>query len=473
VAGRRLSAAVVAGLLVLVPACSKDKPTARPGPTSVGERSTSTAPEPDRPRGGTARVGVWGAPDVAAPTTAGSAVRALVLPQLFVAQPDGTWRPSLVTPGSDRLAADALSASFRLRPKVAWSDGSPITVDDLRRSADGRFVAGIDGPDAKGAITVRFTSPQPGWRRLWSGRDAVTAPKPGVWGGPFVVAAATPGLETVLRRNDRWSGVVGKGPFLDELRLVLVPDSLTARQLLAKGELDVVMSPAFTQRTPQLEAVDKVHVDAVERGGWWVGMFFSDKLGQGQRLALAGTVDRSRFISVLLQHEARVLDGFVDPEDGTWANAHGGDVGGVRGRTGIDMVGQIEEPMTTYLQRVIQQRIKSVGASLDLRNAEADRVEPWLAEGAYAAAIAMTVDGPEVCWVCRWSKVDEALARAADAGDGAAAAALEAKLRDQGWLLPLWRPRTVVAWRDGLSGVRANGYALNAAWNAWEWWRGS
>jgi len=29
----------------------------------------------------------------------------------------------------------------------------------------------------------------------------------------------------------------------------------------------------------------------------------------------------------------------------------------------------------------------------------------------------------------------------------------------------------VVAWRTGLVGARPNGYALSAAWNAWEWHR--
>jgi hypothetical protein len=127
--------------------------------------------------------------------------------------------------------------------------------------------------------------------------------------------------------------------------------------------------------------------------------------------------------------------------------------------------------MSPALQRVMQQRVQTVSGSIELRNAEADRIEPWLTEGSYGAAVAMTVDGPEMCWLCRFQSVDEGLARAADAGDRAAAAQLEAKLRDQAWVVPYWRPRTVVAWRAGLNGPRANGYGLNAAWNAWEWWR--
>ena len=46
------------------------------------------------------------------------------------------------------------------------------------------------------------------------------------------------------------------------------------------------------------------------------------------------------------------------------------------------------------------------------------------------------------------------------------------KLRDEGHVVPLWRYRTLVATRTGVSGVTANGYALNAGWNAWEWWKG-
>ncbi|MDP9418885.1 MAG: hypothetical protein M3P53_01815, partial [Actinomycetota bacterium] len=87
------------------------------------------------------------------------------------------------------------------------------------------------------------------------------------------------------------------------------------------------------------------------------------------------------------------------------------------------------------------------------------------------AAIVMQMDAPVVCWTCRWGSVDQGLAGAADAGERAAVTALETKLRDEALLLPLWRPTPVVAWRDGLNGVKANGYALNAAWNALEWWR--
>ena len=71
-------AALAVVLCVTAAACSKDKKgtAARPSDTStVSAPVTTEAPEPDRPRGGSARVGVWGAPDVAAPTIGGAACR--------------------------------------------------------------------------------------------------------------------------------------------------------------------------------------------------------------------------------------------------------------------------------------------------------------------------------------------------------------------------------------------------------------
>ena len=414
---------------------------------------------------------MWGSPDPGKPTLGGAAVRELVLPQLFYADPDGRWRPSLVVPGSDATAEDNRSATFRLRAGSKWSDGRDVTADDLRRTADPKFVEGVDGPDpANGAITVRFTTPLPGWRRLWSGADTIAAPGPNVWGGPFVVASLTPGLEVVLRRNDGWRG--GRGPFLDELRLVLVPDSVTARQLLARGELDVVMPPAMTERTSQLQALPAVDVDSANTGGWWVGLFFQkDRVAESLRRSLVAAMDRGRFVGTLLRDEAFVLNGFIGPEDAAWASVGPGDVAGARGARGVLLTGEIEEPMTPLLERVLQQRVKPVGSTLDLRNAESDRVEGWIGAGDYEVAIAMAYDPPGMCWMCRWGAVDGALATAADGGDRGAAAALETKLRDGAFVLPLWRPRTVVAWRQGLNGVKANGFGLSGAWNAWQWWR--
>ena len=377
--------------------------------------------------------------------------------------------PSLIEPGSDRLADDGRSATFRLRAGATWSDGAPITAADLRRTADARFVAGVEDPGTDGVITVRFTQALPGWRRLWSGTDSVAAPGPNMWGGPFTLGSYTPGLEAVLLPRPGWWG--GKGPFLDEVRLVLVPDSTVARELLAAGDLDVVMPPAATVRTDQLEAVPGLEVEGVQGGGWWVGLFLDADVGAEERQAVVETVDRQRFVSVLLEGEAVQLDGLAGAEDDTWASVDVGTSAGLQGGDTVTVSGAHEEPMTALLLRAMQKRARAAEGTLELRTSEADQVERWVAAGEYDAAVMMTWDPPEPCWSCRWSAVDSALAAAADGGSAQAAIQLEAAVRDQALALPLWRPRTVVAWRDGLNGVRPNGWALNAAWNAAHWWR--
>lgn len=421
----------------------------------------------NRAKGGAARVGVWAAPDPDAPTSGGAAVRALVLPQLFVARPDGRWSPGLAEPGSDQTSPDQLSATFRLRAGATWSDGAPITADDLRRNVDGRFVSAVEGPAPDGTITVRFTDRLPGWRRLWSTHDAVSPPAPGVWGGPFVVASTTRGLETVLVRNRRWWGP--RGPFLDEVRLILVPDATMARQLLAKGELDVVMPLAATARMRQFEKLPGVRLERTRAGGWEVWLETNpEALSVEKRRALLASLDRVAFVRTLLEGEAALLDGFATSDEATWAGAGAGDVSALKGES-VDVVGFTEEPMTGLLHRSMQKRAREAKGTLELRQADADRVEAWVREGDFEAAIVLGLDPLGRCWVCRWPDVPGAAA--ADTADPAAVTAFEAVLRDEARVLPLWRSETVVAVRGRLSGVKANGYAGSAAWNAWEWWR--
>jgi hypothetical protein len=208
-----------------------------------------------------------------------------------------------------------------------------------------------------------------------------------------------------------------------------------------------------------------------------------DRLSVEQRRALVATVDRPAFVSTLLAGEGSTLQGYAGPEDATWASVGvaageggAGALAALRGTT-VDLVGMVEEPMTALLHRSMQKRVRAAtkgSGTIELRAAAAPQVAGWLADGSYGAAIAVWLDPLGGCWTCRWGAVDDGLARAADGGDGAAMSALEARLRDEARVLPLWRPTTVVAWRSSaVAGVQADGYGASGAWNAWEWWRPS
>src|SRR5207245_10806705 len=132
------------------------------------------------------------------------------------------------------------------------------------------------------------------------------------------------------------------------------------------------------------------------------------------RRALVAAVGRAPCVAVLLHDEAGLATGFTGPRDRTWAAVGPGDAGKLH-RT-VDLVAENEEPLIVPLERSMQKRARPAGGTLSLRDAEADRVDSWVAERAYDAAVVELLDPPGECWTCRWGLVDAGLARSAAAG---------------------------------------------------------
>ena len=475
---RRL-AALVASVAVLGGAClSGDDPVINPD-SEVTPTSGSVSGSGDRPSSGEVSVGVFDEPDPTLGTNAGRAVRSLIYPSLFEVHPDGTWAPSLVEPGSVTDGTDGHSVTFRFRDGAVWSDGRAITVGDLERTANDRIVASIEGPAADGAIRVTFTRPVAGWQRLWSGDDAISPPGAEVFGGPFVLASRTEGLEAVLEPNDRWWGA---GPFIERLRLVVVPDQTTLGELFDRGELDVIMPLPATELDEALDEIDGVS-DQSAGGGWWYGLVLNpDEMDRDQRRALVASVERLDFVNALLREEAELLDSLASVTGplraGAWTGVDAGDVSALRGQREMQLTSMLEVPMGGLLARSMQRRLRDGSIEIELRRAESPIVAGWLAADEFDAALVLDVLDPLPCWTCL---VDDlyngspsdgvvAAARAAEAGDAAGVDRVESTLAGDGVLLPIWRPHLRVAWRPPLVGPTANGWARSAAWNAADWY---
>jgi ABC-type transport system substrate-binding protein len=447
---RALFGALAASCLLVLPACKGDAPN----PTAA--TTTTSKPRP-------VRIGVWLPPDPNANTYGGAAVRSLVYPQLFRATPAGKWEPALVEPGSDVTDKGALSARFRLRARARWSDGTPITVSDLRRTLDGRFVTAVDDATNAGTIVVHFSQALPGWRRLWSGLDSIRPPHDGLFGGPYRVGNVTPDLETVLVANPRYYGAP---PRIAEVHLVLVPDGDIEARLMEKGELDVIAPPAFTDRTRRLRQIKHANVlvgDAA-RGGWSAALVMNPThLSLPQRQTLLGLVNGPRYTDVILHDEATSTAARVAaPARPTTAS------------TPPSITAPQESGAMSLLLHAMQRLGHKTGVDFDLRQAEFDRVLAAYAASAFDVLMRLEPATPELCWTCSYATVDAALAKAADAGDQSAKTALRRKLADDALVLPLWRERPVAAVRDGLDGVSVNGFSvLGPAWNvaAWQWSR--
>lgn len=413
------------------------------------------APFPDerqsRPQGGRARVAVLTPPEFMDQGDGGDTLRQLTLPSLFAAYPDGTYRASLVVPGSDGASADGRHVYFRLRP-ARWSNGAPISADDLRRTADPRFVESVSGPNDDGVITVALKQKLPGWRRLWS--EGIDPPAAEVTGGPFNVASVESGLQTVLRRNDEWFPE-GR-PNLDEVDLVLAADVVLARLLLRDDKVDVYRAIEDTVRTRQLLELRDVEVAVDERSGIHAGLRLDNgDLTVEQRRLLAASLPKSMFVKSLLNDEAFVSNGLAGYD--VWAGLSAGD-GGLEGaRVGFSAPAEL--PLTPLAAATVSHAVEQAGGIFD-------------GGGGPDVLLDRRQDGPVICWTCRFGLAEPELAAAADTGDEAAIVRLQERLRDQGRFLPLWRPKEVVAWRDGqVAGVVPNGFSYGNAWNAERWYR--
>jgi hypothetical protein len=503
------AAALVLVALVLAggTACTSERPSKRAQESGKTGGASVTGPVPRTP--GTVLLGVPEEPaslnpfDPRSRTQAGLAVLGAMLPQLFRVDPDGRAQGFLVEEASVQERPGAVS--FSLRPGVRWSDGKPITADDVRftlevirseawpgpRSGYDR-VAGVVGSGAE--VVVRFDGSLPGWRRLFSGEDFLLpahrlrgknlgrewARGPDVAGGPFILGAVTPGLEVVLERNPQWWGKPLK---VEVLRVQVVPDDRTMEQLLQAKELDVAWPPAVTHRITRLRALEGVEVSVARPGGALVSLVANtERLTGERRAALLGLPDRDRFVTVLLGGEAALGTSVVPgAAGGPWAT-----VGPDRNRPGLGggtlvMAAEVEEPMSPLLGRVLEGQARARGVTVELKFAEATKVEgAWLREGRFDVATVDQMDWPQPCWLCRYGSAAvgrgnaarvkglDDLAAAADAGDPAAPATLEARLRSEAVLLPLWRPSAVLASR-GVKDVVANSWSIGPFWGAENW----
>ncbi|MEM8753728.1 MAG: extracellular solute-binding protein [Pseudomonadota bacterium] len=156
---------------------------------------------------------------------------------------------------------------FTLRREARFSDGSPITVEDVIHSyrlldAEGRppyrgALANVASIEATGPRAVRFTLKEPdreaplilGLRPIlkkaqWEGRDFARASlKPLIASGPYVVAAAEAGRTVTLRRDPDWWArdlplMRGQHNFR-EIRIEFFRDGNALWEAFKAGEIDV------------------------------------------------------------------------------------------------------------------------------------------------------------------------------------------------------------------------------------------
>jgi peptide/nickel transport system substrate-binding protein len=161
-------------------------------------------------------------------------------------------------------SADGLTWTFKIRSGVTWSDGQPLTADDVAytfnraindEAANAQYynyvknVKSVDAPDATTAV-FHLSAEDPIMTQLWvpvlpkhiweavSAKDSGTFPNDAMVGsGPFQLVKRDPGQSIVLKSNKKyWGGA----PKIDYLVYRVYKDEDAMLQALRKGEIDAV-----------------------------------------------------------------------------------------------------------------------------------------------------------------------------------------------------------------------------------------
>ena len=246
-------------------------------------------------------------------------------------------------------SADGKTWTYTLRPDLLWSDGTPLTANDVvytfERILNGRYeqrnfgnyvrnITSVEAPDDR-TVVMTTREPSPIMERLavyilpehvWSSIDAkavksfANEPEPGetlVGSGPFLVVERRTGQFIRMVANDNYY----KGrPNVDELvfRVYNNPDALG--QALVKGEIDIatgLTADVFST----LEGQEGITTYAGSYSGFNelafnMGAALTDgtPIGDGNphmqdqkvRLAISHAIDRQQMVD-------RILDGYGTP----------------------------------------------------------------------------------------------------------------------------------------------------------------
>ncbi|MCC6337302.1 MAG: hypothetical protein IT380_25320 [Myxococcales bacterium] len=245
---------------------------------------------------------------------------------------DGAFVPVLaqeapaMTNALVRLLPDGgMRVRWRLRADARWSDGTPITADDLafsvatmneplRRAVErvDERTLDVEYSERRSAWLSGFTVyPKAAGQQLDAGREELfratndgTLPS----GGPFTVGEFVPKQRLTLVRNERFAGMK---PVFERVEARVLEPLEAARALLA-GEVDVVpsLSPdayELLKDAPEVRVLEQpgellwVLVPNLAKAPW-------DSLDA--RRALLATLDRHALVDTLAPAPARVASGW-------------------------------------------------------------------------------------------------------------------------------------------------------------------
>jgi len=317
--------------------------------TPAKEEAPAPAPVSSSPvRGGTAVIGttadIAGVNDLLSATTVitGDVLYRMLFLHLFEEQPDFNEHPPTFAPRlaeSSEWSADRLLLTVRLRSDVVWSDGVPVTAEDVRWTWQAQVNPDVawDYAFVKEAITdveivdshtVRVHFKNAYFSQMADLNEGVILPKHAwsalpfkewrtrpewfqehlVSDGPFVLTRWTPQQELVLDRNPRY--FEKDLPRLDSVVFRVIPDRANQLAQLRVGSLD------YVEQLPPPRATEVRSWPNARLLSYWTRQYgfvewnvarplFSDP---EVRRALTQAIDRQAIVDTLWQGFGKVSD---------------------------------------------------------------------------------------------------------------------------------------------------------------------
>jgi peptide/nickel transport system substrate-binding protein len=260
---RRLAGALLVAGLTLS-ACSggnQDVPSAG-GDAKVGTSSDMNPQDPATLQdGGDLRLALTNFPDnfntmhINGPTADAAAISRATMPRAFRIAANGS-----TTVNTDYFTSVELTGTnpqvvtYTINPKAVWSDGTPITWEDIKSQIDATSgkdknfaISAPNGSDRVASVTrgvddrqavMTFAKPYADWRGMFAG-NTVLSPKsvtatpdafnnaqlqgPGPSAGPFIVTSLDRTAQRItLTRNPRWWGTT---PRLNSITFLVLDDA--------------------------------------------------------------------------------------------------------------------------------------------------------------------------------------------------------------------------------------------------------
>jgi len=260
---RRLTVAVLAAALTLT-ACSSGDETPPPagGDATVGSTNDMNPKDPATlQEGGALRLALTAFPENFNPLNidgnTGDIIGMLkpTMPRAFIVAADGS-----ATVNHDYFTNVELTGTnpqvvtYTINPKAVWSDGTPITWEDIKAQVESQntknkefVIAGPNGCDRVGSVTrgvddrqaiMTFAKPYADWKGIFAGngmllpKSVTSTPEafnkgflngPAPSAGPFIISAIDKTAQRItLTRNPKWWGTP---PRLDSITYLVLDDA--------------------------------------------------------------------------------------------------------------------------------------------------------------------------------------------------------------------------------------------------------